>query len=80
MDNNYVKKKLKEYLLRSATTDNIGDDDDLFELGIVHSLFAMQILLFIEKEFDIEIDEDDLDFEKIGSLNHITNLVLSYGE
>lgn len=70
-----MKKKILQYISRSAVDLEITPDTDLFKLGIVHSLFAMQLILFIEKEFDIELDDDDLDFEKIKSINDICNLI-----
>ncbi len=72
---NDIKKILLNYINRSNATKKIEADDDLFETGIVHSLFAMQLILFIEKEFDIEIDDEELDFEKIKTINDIVDLV-----
>ncbi len=72
---NDVKETIKVYLSRSTYQYDLGGDEDIFDIGIVHSLFAMQLILFIEKEFGIEIDEDDLDFDKIRTLNSISKLV-----
>ena len=33
----------------------LGDDDNIFELGLVDSLFAIQLVLFVEGEFGINI-------------------------
>ena len=50
-----VKQVLREFILDSINIRNLGDDDDLFESGIVNSLFAVQWMTFIEKKFKIEI-------------------------
>jgi methoxymalonate biosynthesis acyl carrier protein len=51
------------------------DDEDIFSAGFVNSLFAMQLVLFVEKEFNITIDNDDLDQENFRTVNAIDNLI-----
>lgn len=34
---------------------DLNDDEDLFESGIVNSLFAIQLMTFIEKSFALEV-------------------------
>jgi acyl carrier protein len=72
---NNVKEKINAYISRSVSTTDLKGDEDIFAIGLVHSLFAMQIILFIEKEFGIEIDEDELDFSTIRTLDDISALV-----
>lgn len=74
---NNVKQKIRDYISRAAFDSNFKDDDNLFELGVVHSLFAVQLILFIEKEFDIELDEDEINFDNIKSINDIADLIES---
>jgi acyl carrier protein len=47
----------------------VGDDDNLFESGIVNSLFAVQLMTFVERGFNIEIGMEDLDVENFKSVN-----------
>jgi acyl carrier protein len=77
MELNEIKNKIRGYLSRSVQDYEIKDDDNIFELGIVHSLFAIQIIIFIEKNFDIELDDDELDMEKMKSINSIAELIQS---
>ena len=72
---NHIEKTLLDYVKKSISNSEIGIEDDLFESGAIHSLFAIQLILFIEKEFGIEIDDDDLDFEKIKTIKDIASLV-----
>jgi len=72
-----TKDKIREYLLRLVGDSKLNDDDDIFELGLVHSLFSIQLLLFIEKEFDVEIDDEGLDFSNFRTINAIASLVES---
>jgi acyl carrier protein len=71
-----VRAIVRRFLLRSINIPDVGDDDDLFESGIVNSLFAMQLTIFIEKTFRIEITADDLDIRNFKSLNAATDFVL----
>jgi len=73
---NGVKETVKRFLLGSINITHLGDDDDLFESGIVNSLFAVQLMTFIEKTFAIEVGMDDLDIENFKSLNAATAFVV----
>jgi methoxymalonate biosynthesis acyl carrier protein len=53
----------------------LADDDDIFETGLVNSLFAMQLVLFVEQEFAIEISNEDLERDNFRTVNSITGLV-----
>ena len=70
-----IKIKTREFLARFFQNLELDDDQDIFALGFVNSLFAMQLVLFIEKEFAISIENDDLDIDNFKSLNAIANLV-----
>ena len=71
-----VKETVKRFILNSIRLPNLGDDDDLFESGIVNSLFAVQLMTFIEKTFSIEMGMDDLDIENFKSLSATTAFVV----
>ena len=71
-----VKATVREFILSSIAITKLGDDDDLFESGIVNSLFAVQLMTFIEKTFGIDVGMDDLDIANFKSLNATTAFVL----
>jgi len=64
-----IKETVKRFILSSINITRLDDDDNLFELGIVNSLFAVQLMTFIEKTFSIEVEMDDMDIENFKSLN-----------
>ncbi len=69
MDN---KAKIGEYLSRFFPVQDLKDDDDIFQLGFVSSMFAIQLVSFVEHEFGLTIDNDDLEldnFRSIGALD-----------
>ena len=73
---NGIKETVKRFILSSINFTHLDDDDNLFESGIVNSLFAIQLMTFIEKTFAIEVEMDDLDIENFKSLNATTAFVL----
>ena len=71
-----VRQRVTNFLLSSINIPNLNHDDDLFESGIVNSLFAVQLVTFLEKTFAIEIGRDDLDIKNFKSLNATTAFVM----
>jgi acyl carrier protein len=69
------KTKIKEFLARFFRNHELKNDEDIFALGFVNSLLAMQLVSFVEKEFSVEIDDDDLDLDNFRSINNIDALV-----
>lgn len=72
-----IKGRIKGFILSAVNVPNLADDDDLFASGIVNSLFAIQLMTFIEKTFAIEVGIDDLDMENFKSLNAAAAFVVS---
>ncbi|MCX6048532.1 MAG: phosphopantetheine-binding protein [Chloroflexi bacterium] len=70
-----MKETIRTFLLEQITAYDLQDGDDIFALGLVNSLFAMQLVLFVEQEFDISIDGEDLDFANFRTVNAIEHLV-----
>ena len=75
-EENGIKETVKRFILSSINFTHLDDDDNLFESGIVNSLFAIQLMTFIEKTFSIEVEMDDMDIENFKSLNATTAFVL----
>ena len=73
---NGIKETVKRFILSSIAITDLDDDDNLFESGIVNSLFAVQLMTFIEKTFAIEVGMDDLDIENFKSLNAATAFIV----
>jgi methoxymalonate biosynthesis acyl carrier protein len=71
-----VRETVANFLRSSINIANLKDDDDLFESGIVNSLFAVQLMTFLERTFALEIGMDDLDIENFKSLNATTAFVM----
>lgn len=53
----------------------LGDDDPLFESGVIDSLGHLKLISFLEKEFGVSLSMDDLSWENFDSVNKIVALV-----
>lgn len=71
-----IREAVANFLLSSINIANLKHDDHLFESGIVNSLFAVQLMTFLEKNFAIEIGVDDLDIANFASVNATTTFVM----
>lgn len=50
-------------------------EDDFFAAGAVSSMFAMQLVVFIESTFDVEVAGDDLVIDNFRTVGAMTVLV-----
>ena len=73
MDETQVR--IKQFLSRFFKSHDLQLDEDIFALGFVSSLLAMQLVAFVEKEFGIQVEDSDLDLANFRSIRAISDLV-----
>src|SRR5215475_6892955 len=44
-----IRRTIRTFVLASAGIPELDDNDDLYDSGIVNSLFAVQLITFLEK-------------------------------
>lgn len=71
-----IKMKVRQFLEQKKGKKEFKDDDDLFELGFVDSIFALQLVLFLEKEFKIKITNKDIKEDNFRTIDTITDTVV----
>lgn len=74
-----VKLRIKGFLSRFLRNHDFADDEDIFARGFVNSLLAMQLVSFVEKEFGVTIEDEDLDLQNFRTVDNIAALVASKG-
>jgi len=72
---NQNKMKIRKFLMQYIQDPNLKDEDDIFTSGYVNSLFAMQLILFVEKTFKIKIENEDLQIDNFRTINALARLV-----
>jgi acyl carrier protein len=69
--------QIREFITSRYPQTSIADDEDIFSLGFINSLFAMELVMFIEKTFAITISNADLQIQNFRTVNAMVALVQS---
>ena len=70
-----VNLKIRAFLVERFPRFNLGDDDDLRELGFVNSLIATEMVAFVESEFRIKLAREDLVMDNFQTIRALARLV-----
>ncbi|MCQ4208856.1 acyl carrier protein [Streptomyces longispororuber] len=70
-----TRDRIAQYLSRFFPVHALDDDADIFELGFVSSMFAMQLVSFVEQEFGITVEADDLELDHFRSVSALDAFV-----
>lgn len=68
-------EQLIKFLKKYFSIDKIDEKTDIFELGYVNSLFLQQLVLYLEKKFDITVEITDMSIENFSTINNIISFV-----
>jgi methoxymalonate biosynthesis acyl carrier protein len=75
MTTEQIKAKIAGYLVRFFPGHVLREDEDIFSLGFVNSMFAMQLVTFVEHEFGFTVENEDLELDNFRSINALAGLV-----
>jgi len=70
-----IRKFIEANLVVFEDEAEFTDSDNIFEMGFVNSLFAMKLVSFIEQEFGIEVDNEDLEISNFNSVDRIVGYI-----
>jgi methoxymalonate biosynthesis acyl carrier protein len=70
-----IRTKIQAFIAKFFQYIELQDDEDIFALGFINSLFAMQLVLFVESEFGIVVENEDLDLDNFRTLNAIAHFI-----
>jgi methoxymalonate biosynthesis acyl carrier protein len=68
-------QQIREFISGHVDGIQLDADEDLFEGGYVNSLFVVQLVMWIERTFDIQVTRADLDFANFRTISLIAGLV-----
>ena len=69
-----VQERVRRFVMEHfplARERGVGDEDSLLDDGIIDSLGTLELVAFLEREFDIVVDDEDMvadHFESIASI------------
>ena len=72
---NDIERKLRIFLSKIFRNHELQNEEDIFQAGFVNSMFAMQLVLFIETEFKIRIEDEDLELDNFRTINAMMSLI-----
>ena len=75
-----MKQQIREFLKNNravASEAEFNDDDSLLEAGVIDSMTMIDLIAFLEGEFGIAVDDDDMTPENFDSVNAIAAYVQS---
>ena len=70
-----IRNYITENLLFGGPTIEFDDNSSLLELGIVDSVGVMELVLFVEENYALEIADDDIIPENFDSVAQLSNYV-----
>ena len=69
-----VKKATKEFIIENflfGNDEGFGDDTSLMEEGIIDSTGILELIEFLEEEYSIIIEDEEMIPENLDSLNNV---------
>jgi methoxymalonate biosynthesis acyl carrier protein len=64
------------HFLKEKTMVTPDQDQDIFESGVASSMFAMELVVFLEKSYQVEINGMDLKLANFRTIGAMTEMVL----
>lgn len=78
MDSSGIAAELAAYLNRDPRIDgSIGPDTELVESGHIDSLAILDLVVFVEERFGVQLTADDLNPQNLASVAALASLVAS---
>jgi acyl carrier protein len=75
MNDQEIRQKVREFVSRFVRGHELGEGEDIFATGFVNSMFAMQLVQFVESTFGITCESEDLELDNFRSIDAITGFV-----
>lgn len=72
-----VRRFILDNFLPGEDPANLTDTTELKESGILDSLSTLKLVTFLEEQFKVEFEADDLDAGNLSTLENIERLVRS---
>ena len=70
-----VQGLIYDFFCKNFNVSEFDMDCDIFQAGLVNSLFAIQIVSFLEEKFAIQFANEDLKVSHFNTINHIDAFV-----
>ena len=76
-----ITNKIVQHILNNFPSQfdakTLPMNESLYELGLLDSMGVIELVEFLENEFNIRIEDEEITYEKMGSINKMTELIIS---
>lgn len=80
MDDSLIRNKVKVFIqkdkYRKKGNDEISDNENLLESGIIDSLGLIRLIEYLENNFSVNIPDEDVLAENFESMSAIVELIV----
>ncbi|WP_327255531.1 acyl carrier protein [Streptomyces sp. NBC_01244] len=66
---------IRAFILGRHPRAELTDEQDIFSLGFINSLFAMELVMFIEKQFAVSLPNNELRIDNFRTVSSMAELV-----
>jgi acyl carrier protein len=72
-----MKQQIRDFVCKTTFSDPkvIKDDTLLFDEGIFDSMGLLNLISFLEEDFNVKVEDAELDAENFGSVNAIASFL-----
>jgi acyl carrier protein len=74
-----VHERIQAFLRNAFFVDNIAVDTSFLDAGIIDSVGVLELLQFLEEEFKIHVNDDELTPANLDSINAVVGFLLRKG-
>ena len=75
MNKEYIQKTILNFIKRKSKNKKIDLEDDFFSNGYIDSLGAIELIAFIEEEFQIELTSDEMESPDFKIVSGLINII-----
>ena len=73
-----TRERIFQFFADKKKADGLTYDTELLKSRHINSLFALEIVLFVEREFGIKLSKKEISMDNFHSINAIAALVDSH--
>ena len=75
-----IKNKIKQFIIDNFLFDDdsakkLNDDDSFLEEGIIDSTGVLELIEFLEENFNFKVEDDELVPENLDTINNVVSYI-----
>ena len=79
MDDNTIRKQIREYVIETfllgGDESELVDDESFLDSGLIDSTGVLELIQFVEENFETEIADEEMIPENLDSIDRVVRFV-----